>query len=97
MAAQLRHLLHACGTPGITIQVLTFRDRRHYTEVPFTLLRLPEPDLPDLVYLEHLTGAVYPRQPGELAWYLHTMNLLAIEAEPADATPGILHRLLDHL
>jgi Domain of unknown function (DUF5753)/Helix-turn-helix domain len=63
MAAQLRHLLHACDTPGITIQVLTFRSRRHYTEIPFTMLRLPEPDLPDLVYLEHPTGAVCPASP----------------------------------
>jgi Domain of unknown function (DUF5753)/Helix-turn-helix domain len=97
MAAQLRHLLQACGIPGITIQVLTFRGRRHFTETPFTLLRLPEPDLPDLVYLEHPVGAVYPARPGELAWYLHMMNLLAIDAEPADATPDILNRFLGDL
>jgi hypothetical protein len=97
MADQLRHLLNACGTPGITIQVLTFRGRSPAAGVPVTMLRLPEPDLPDQVYLEHPAGAVYPARPGDLAWYLHMMNVLATTAGPADATPAILTRFLGDL
>jgi transcriptional regulator with XRE-family HTH domain len=97
MSGQLRHLLQACDIPGVTIQVLSFRGRRHLAEVPFTMLRMPERDLPDLIYLEHLADAVYLDQPGDQSWYLHMMNLLAIEAEPADATQDILNRFLGDL
>jgi hypothetical protein len=97
MAGQLRHLLEACDIPDVTIQVLSFRGRRHFAEIPFTLLRLPERDLPDVIYLEHPTNAVYLDRPGDLPWYLHMMNLLTVEAEPADATPDILSRFLGDL
>jgi transcriptional regulator with XRE-family HTH domain len=97
MAGQLRHLLEACDIPDVTIQVLSLRGRRHFAEIPFTLLRLPERDLPDVIYLEHPTNAVYLDQRGDLPWYLHMLNLLNVEAEPADATPDILNRFLGDL
>jgi len=97
MAGQLRHLLEACDIPDVTIQVLSLRGRRHFAEIPFTLLRLPERDLPDVIYLEHPTNAVYLDQRGDLPWYLHMLNLLNVEAEPADATPDILSRFLGDL
>ena len=97
MAAQLRHLLEACDIPDVTIQVLPSRGRRPVAGVPFTLLRLPGQDLPDVIYLERPAGAVYPGQAGDLPRYLHMMNLLAAGAEPADTTPDILNRFLGEL
>jgi transcriptional regulator with XRE-family HTH domain len=97
MVGQFRHLLAACDIPDVTIQVLSFRARRHFAETPFTLLRLPERDLPDVIYLEHPTGAVYLDQPRDLPWYLHMLNLLTVEAEPADTTADILSQFLREL
>ena len=60
MAAQLRHLLDLCDMSHITLQVQSFRHGGCAAEGAFTLLRPPDPELPDLAYLEHLGNALYP-------------------------------------
>jgi hypothetical protein len=57
-------------------------------------LRLPGDDLPDVVYLEQLTSAVYPDKPAEIEHYRHIMNRLVVEADPPTATPATLRRIL---
>ncbi|MBO0801716.1 MAG: helix-turn-helix domain-containing protein [Nocardiopsaceae bacterium] len=94
MSAQLKRLLDACDIGHVTIQVLPLRRFGPVAEAPFTVLRLPDPDLPDVAYLEHLNTAVYPDRPADLEYYRHWMNLLTTQAEDADATPDILRRLL---
>jgi transcriptional regulator with XRE-family HTH domain len=92
MAAQLRYLRDACDMENVTIQVLTFRRGGRVVEGPFTILRLPERELPDVIYLEHFATAVYLDRRSDL--YLHTMNVLTMEAESPKETPGILNRIL---
>jgi hypothetical protein len=58
------------------------------------VLRLPDPELPDVAYLEHLNAALYPGRLADLDYHRHWMNLLTPQAEAADATPEILRRLL---
>jgi transcriptional regulator with XRE-family HTH domain len=94
MSAQLRHLLAACGMSHVTLQVLSFRRGGHAAGGAFTVLRMPDAELPDVAYLEHLGAAIYPDRPADLDYYWHWMNLLTTQAEAADATPEILHRLL---
>jgi hypothetical protein len=94
MSAQLRHLLEACDMEHVIIQVLTFSSGAHAAEGALTILRPPDTELPDVVYLEHLATAVYPDRPGDLDYYRHIMNLLSVQAEPADATKEILYRIL---
>ncbi|MGH3897458.1 MAG: Scr1 family TA system antitoxin-like transcriptional regulator, partial [Pseudonocardiaceae bacterium] len=54
---------------------------------PFTILRFTEPDLPDIVYLEQLTSAVYLDKKHETDNYLVVMDRLCVEAaSPADTT-----------
>ncbi len=44
------------------------------------------PDLPDIVYIEQLTGALYLDRPQEIDHYREVMNSLSAEAEtPADS------------
>lgn len=97
MSAQLRHLLSVCDLSHITLQVQSFRRGGYAAEGPFTVLRLPDPELPDVAYLEHLGAALYPDRPADLDYYRHWMNLLTTQAETADATPEILHRLLSEI
>jgi transcriptional regulator with XRE-family HTH domain len=98
MFAQLQHLIDISDLPHVTVQVLPFHVGGHAAAGgPITLLRLPEPELPDVVYLEQLTIAQFPDRPAEIDYYLHIMNRLVIEAAPAQATPTILRRILKEL
>lgn len=94
MSAQLRQLLDVCDMPNVTVQILTFRGSGHVVEGAFTVLRLPGPDLRDVVYLEHLAAAMYLDRPDDVSYYVNMMDLLAVEAESADATKDILNALL---
>ncbi len=97
MSAQLRHLLNACDMKHLTLQVQTFRRGGCAAEGAFTVLRLPDLELPDVAYLEHLGAAIYPDRRADLDYYRHWMNLLTTQAEAADATPEILRRLLSEI
>jgi len=94
MSAQLRHMLDACELKHVTIQVVSFRRGVHAAEGAFTVLRLPDPELPDVAYLEHLATAIYPDRPADLDYYRHWMNLLTTQAEAANASREIFRRLL---
>ncbi len=88
LCAQVRHLLEMAELPNITIQVVPFRAGGHAAAGgPFTILRFAESDLPDIVYLEQLTSAVYLDKKRETDSYLVVMDRLCVEAEsPADTT-----------
>ena len=60
MDAQLQHLAELSERPNVTVQVAPFALGGHPAESgAFTLLRFPEQDLSDIVYLEQLTSALY--------------------------------------
>jgi Domain of unknown function (DUF5753) len=46
----------------------------------FTVLRFAEPEVPDIVYLEQLTSALYLDSPEDVEHYLKVMNDLSTEA-----------------
>ncbi|WP_308164090.1 helix-turn-helix domain-containing protein [Nonomuraea sediminis] len=94
MRAQIDHLIQTAETyPHITIQVLPYSKASHVTCPGFTLLRFAERDLPDVIYLEHLTGALYLDKPDEVQAYRVAMDQLTIYAlTPADSL-AFLHSL----
>jgi hypothetical protein len=47
---------------------------------PFTLLRFAEPDMPDILYLEQLTSALYLDKRVEVEIYLKIIDRLAAGA-----------------
>jgi transcriptional regulator with XRE-family HTH domain len=94
MSAQLRHLLAVCDMPNVTVQILTFRGSGHVVEGAFTMLRLPDRELRDVIYLEHLAAAVYLDRLDDISYYMNMMDLLAVEAEAADASKDILNMIL---
>ena len=60
MQEQMQHLIDMAELPNITLQVMPIYSGAHAAVGgPFTMLRFAEPDLPDLVYLEQLTSALY--------------------------------------
>jgi transcriptional regulator with XRE-family HTH domain len=92
---QLRYLIEMAGHPAVTLQILPFTAGPHPAMGgPFTILRFEEPDLHDVVYIEHLTSAVYLEKPSDAESYLQVMERLCLQAEPADNTVPILGRIL---
>jgi transcriptional regulator with XRE-family HTH domain len=94
--AQLRHLIEAVELPYITVQVIP----SHVAETvsaggPITILRFPMEQLPDIVYLEHLTQALYLDKPTDVEHYWDVMNRVAVRADPAGSTREFLHRILE--
>jgi hypothetical protein len=95
---QLDRLIELNRLSNVALQIAPLRYGGHAAAGgPFTILRFREPDLPDIVYLEQLTSALYLDKPEEVDPYLAVMERLCMEAEPASATPDILNRALRDL
>lgn len=95
MRAQIASLIDAAARPNITIQVVPFRVGGHAAAGgPFTLLRFPGPDIPDVVYLEQLTGALYLDKREDLDLYAAAMERLCVAALPATRTVQALEQVL---
>jgi hypothetical protein len=95
MRAQLEHLLEMTALPNVTLQIIPFDVGPHAAAGgPFTILRFPEPDLPDLVYLEQLNSAQYLDHPDDVGNYLEVMDRLAAQAETGTASQDLLRALL---
>lgn len=86
MRAQLSHLLDVAGLTTVTLQVLPFRHGGHAgAGGSFTVLRFGERDLPDVIYLEQLTSALYLDRRAHVDHYMEVMNHLSADAlTPAD-------------
>jgi transcriptional regulator with XRE-family HTH domain len=98
MRKQLRHLLEMTESPNITLQVVPFELGGHAAAGgPFSILRFAERDLPDVVYLEQLTSALYLDKREEVDHYHMVMERLCIDAEPASHIQDTLKRILDEL
>lgn len=81
MRDQLDHLLEVSRRPDVTLQVVPFeRSDAAASGGPFTLLRFTEKDLPDIVYLEQLTSALYLDKRADAEVYLKIIDRLAAGA-----------------
>jgi transcriptional regulator with XRE-family HTH domain len=91
MRAQLQHLLEMTEQRNVTLQVVPFLAGGHAAAGgPFSILRFGEPDLPDVVYLEQLTSALYLDKPEAIDSYLLVMERLCMEA----ATPAVSAKII---
>lgn len=91
MRAQADKLLEAASLPNVTLQIAPFSSGPHPgTYGPFVLFRFAVPELPDMVYSEYLTGAVYLDARSEVATHLEVMDRMAAQAATAHRTKEIL-------
>ena len=90
---QLEKLIEITEFPHIKIQVMPFT-----TGVAaggaITVLRFAEPEVPDVVYLDQFTGALYLDKPADVQHYGQVMDRLGTRAELPAATPEFLGRLI---
>ncbi len=93
--AQIERLIDLVGEPNITLQVMPFRYGGHAADGgAFTIMRFPETDLPDVVYMEYLTGAHYIDKPEEVERYAAVMERLSVAGTSPDRTREILTDML---
>ena len=98
MRGQLQRLIDATKLPNVTLQVLPFGAGAHPAMVgAFSILRFADRELPDVVYLEHLTNAVYLDKRAEVERYLDVMELLCVDSEPPAKTVELLTKILNQL
>jgi len=95
---QIKHLMNLIGEPNVTIQVMPFRYGGHAAEGgAFTIMRFPETDLPDVVYMEYLTGANYIDKPEEVERYAAVMERLSVAGTSPDRTRELLSGMLKEI
>ncbi|HTE65507.1 MAG TPA: helix-turn-helix transcriptional regulator [Candidatus Binatia bacterium] len=98
MRIQLESLIEASRQPNITLQIVPFRTGGHpATGGAFSILRFPEQDLPNIVYIEHLTSALYLDKLEDLDHYTAAMEALCVTAPPPSETKKLLVGILNDL
>jgi hypothetical protein len=96
MRGQLERLIEAAKEPNITLQVMPFVFGGHAAESgPFAIMRFPEFDLPDVVYVEQLTSALYLDKREDVERYTEVMERLSADSAPPEHTADILGRILE--
>jgi len=98
LRAQIVHLLEVSKQPNVTLQVMPYSSGGHAAAGgPFTILRFAETALPDIVYLEQLTSALYLDRRTDIDHYLAVAERLCVQAAPPAATLDLLQEFLDEL
>ncbi len=98
MRAQLEHLIKLASQPNLSLQIMPFRFGGHAAEGgAFSILRFPEADLPDVVYLEQLAGAVYLDKREDVDRYMEAMDRLCVDSVPPAASMDVLNTIIDEL
>jgi transcriptional regulator with XRE-family HTH domain len=91
MRDQLNRLCEVAELPGVTIQVVPFQRGGHAAASgSFTILRFAEHDLPDVVYIEQLTSALYLEKREDVDHYMEVMDHLSTQALTPDDTAAFL-------
>ncbi|WP_330336910.1 helix-turn-helix domain-containing protein [Streptomyces sp. NBC_00557] len=91
MRAQVDRLLEYAGRDRVTLQIAEFAAGPHPgTYAPFTLFRFAEPELPDMVFTEYLTGALYLDSRREVAAHLEVLDHMTARAASAQRTLTLL-------
>jgi transcriptional regulator with XRE-family HTH domain len=89
--AQITHLIEMSELPNVSLQVAPLSYGGHAAAGgPFAILRFAEPDLPDIVYLEQLTSALYLDKRSDVRHYAAVMDRLCAQVEQLDRTEEIL-------
>lgn len=99
MRDQLQFLVDSLRSPGVRLQIVSYEASAAATPgAAVTYLRFAQGFLPDVVYLEHMTSAVYVDRLDDLDKYRATLDeLSALAATPAASRAMLeeaLHRFL---
>jgi len=92
---QLESLLEVAAKPSVTIQVAPFSTAPTYAAPgSFSILSFAADDLPDVVYIEQLTTALYLDKRDHVDRYAQAMDLLIARSTGANETAQFLGAIL---
>jgi transcriptional regulator with XRE-family HTH domain len=94
---QMRYLLEASERPNLTLQVVPYGVGGHAVPSGFSVLRFTDRELPDIVYVEHLTSALYLDKQADVDQYMLALERLSVVSARPSATPGILQSIISEL
>jgi transcriptional regulator with XRE-family HTH domain len=94
---QLRYLRAQSERPNLTLQVIPYGVGGHAAPSGFSILRFAERDLPDVIYVENLTSALYLDKQAEVDRYLLAMERLSIVAHEPQRTVEIIDKIMREL
>ena len=95
--AQLRYLRQLCVARAMTLQVIPYGVGGHAAPGGFSILRFAERDLPDVIYVENLTSALYLDKQVEVDRYMLAMERLCLAACVPQRTPEIIDEVIREL
>ncbi len=95
--AQLRYLQELCVSRALAMQVIPYGVGGHAAPGPFSILRFAERDLPDVVYVENLTSALYLDKQAEVSRYTLAMERLCLAACVPQRTPAVIDEVIREL
>ncbi|MFI5776511.1 helix-turn-helix domain-containing protein [Nocardia sp. NPDC051570] len=91
LRAQIEHLVAMSYRRNVTIQVLPYVAGAHAAAgSSFTILRFAEQELPDVVYLEQLTSALYLDRREDIELYREVMDRLAVQSERPERSREVM-------
>jgi transcriptional regulator with XRE-family HTH domain len=95
MRAQLEHLLDISVRPGLTIQVTPFLTGASYAAPgSFSILSFATDDLPDVVYLEQLTSAMYLDKRVDVGRYAQAMDQIRMTSYTPEGTKELIRTMV---
>ncbi|MFJ9583613.1 helix-turn-helix domain-containing protein [Streptomyces acidicola] len=99
MREQVDHLIELNRLPHVTLQIMPFSNGPHpaMRAGAFHLFRFRAPELPDIVYLNGLVGAVYLDKPDDVVVYREALDRLGAQSAPAGKTEAVLGALRKEL
>nr|BBJ49943.1 hypothetical protein SAVMC3_25720 [Streptomyces avermitilis] len=92
MRAQIDHLIALNALPHVTLQIMPFRSGPHpaMRAGAFHVFRFRARELPDIVYLSGLVGAVYLDKSDDVVVYREALDRLGAQSAPARKTEALL-------
>lgn len=98
MRGQIDRLVEASTLPNVTLQVMPSCAGPHPGMFgPFQLFRFDIPELPDIVYTESLTGAVYLDDRRDTTAYREVLDRMSAQAARVQDTGAILGEIRKEL
>lgn len=97
MRAQLEHLYDICDQPGFTLQVTPFPAGAYMAPGSFSILSFAARDLPDVVYIEQLTSAMYLDKRSDVDRYTEAMDKLSATSATPDESRQVIRAMLNEM
>lgn len=94
---QIDTILELTTQPNVSVQIVPYDRAGHAAEGAFTMLRFAENELPDVVYVEHLAGALYMDKLVEIEMYGRALDRLAVAAETPETSRQLLSKMRSEL